>query len=68
MCSTETPPRVPYGAPTTRSVCVHDLGVRGSAPDLASYYDSGGLVRRVWRKLPLGLTPVLGHPLSSWFC
>jgi len=44
------------------------LAVRGAPVDLESYYDTDGLHRRAWRKLPLPVTAVLGGPLSRWFC
>ena len=56
-----------WGA-TTRPVVLYDLDVRGRAPDIASYYDSGGLARRVWRTLPLGVTRAGGTVLNRWFC
>ena len=56
-----------WGA-TTQPVVLYDLDVRGRAPDLASYYDSGGLARKVWRRLPLGLTRAGGAVLNRWFC
>ena len=53
---------------TTQPVVLYDLDVRGHAPDIASYYDSGGLARRVWRKLPLGVTRAGGALLNRWYC
>jgi hypothetical protein len=44
------------------------LAVSGSPPDLERYYDTDGLERRVWRRLPLPVTAILGGPLSRWFC
>ena len=52
----------------TQPVCVYSLPVRGKAPDLERYYDSHGLTRRLWRKLPLPATRWLGGPLNRWFC
>jgi FemAB-related protein (PEP-CTERM system-associated) len=56
-----------WGA-TTQPAVLYDLDVRGRAPDLASYYDSGGLARKVWRRLPLGITRAGGAVLNRWFC
>jgi FemAB-related protein (PEP-CTERM system-associated) len=56
-----------WGA-TTQPVMLYDLDVRKRAPDLASYYDSGGLARKVWRRLPLGVTRAGGAVLNRWFC
>jgi predicted N-acyltransferase len=56
-----------WGA-TTQPVVLYDFDVRGKAPDIASYYDSGGVARKVWRKLPLGLTRAGGAVLNRWFC
>ena len=50
-------PAVVYALPVTRSV-----------PSIERYYDSGGLARRLWRRLPLRITPVIGEPLNRWFC
>jgi FemAB-related protein (PEP-CTERM system-associated) len=56
-----------WGA-TTRPVVLYALDVRGHAPDLASYYEAGGLARKVWRRLPLPLTRAAGAVLNRWFC
>jgi len=56
-----------WGA-TSRPAVVYALPVRGRVPDLGRYYHSGGLVRRAWRKLPLGATRVLGGWLNRWYC
>jgi FemAB-related protein (PEP-CTERM system-associated) len=56
-----------WGA-TTQPVMLYDLDVRRKAPDIASYYESGGLARRVWRKLPLAVTRAGGSLLNRWFC
>ena len=56
-----------WGA-TTQPVVLYDLDVRRKAPDIASYYESGGLARRVWRRLPLGVTRAGGSVLNRWFC
>jgi hypothetical protein len=52
----------------TRPVHFYDLALKRDAPDIAKYYDSEGLSRRIWRKLPLALTALLGGPLNRWFC
>jgi len=56
-----------WGA-TTRPVVVYDLPVRGRPPALEGYYDGGGLARRLWKKLPVAMTPALGGLLNRWFC
>jgi FemAB-related protein (PEP-CTERM system-associated) len=56
-----------WGA-TTQPVVLYDLDVRGKAPDIASYYDSGGLPRKIWRQLPLAVTQAGGSILNRWFC
>jgi FemAB-related protein (PEP-CTERM system-associated) len=56
-----------WGA-TSTATALYDLAVKGKVPDIEKYYDSGGLVRRLWRKLPLAVTPVLGSRLNQWFC
>jgi CelD/BcsL family acetyltransferase involved in cellulose biosynthesis len=53
---------------TSTEVHLYALPVKGSVPDVERYYDEEGLVRRLWRKMPLGLTPILGHRLNRWFC
>lgn len=47
---------------------VAQLDLRGKAPDLARYYDEGGLVKAVWKRLPLAATKWLGGPINRWFC
>ncbi len=51
-----------------RPAVLYDLPVRGKVPSLERYYDSDGLARVVWRKLPLPVTSLLGAGLSRWFC
>jgi hypothetical protein len=53
---------------TSTEVHLYRLAVRGSVPDLERYYDQDGLKRRLWRKMPLPLTSLLGHQLNRWFC
>ncbi len=53
---------------TSVPVHFHDLALRSSPPDIESYYDSEGLARRVWKRLPLPVTALLGGPLTRWFC
>lgn len=52
----------------TRPGILYSLPVTGAAPDISKYYDSTGLERRIWRKLPLPLTQIGGGILSRWFC
>ena len=47
---------------------LYSLPVNGAIPDISKYYDSTGLERRLWRKLPLPLTQLGGGILSRWFC
>ena len=47
---------------------LYSLPVRGKVPDLAKYYDSTGIERRVWRKLPIRATQIWRRVLSRWFC
>jgi hypothetical protein len=56
-----------WGAVST-ATAFYDLAVTSRPPDIEKYYDSGGLSRRVWKRLPLALTPLLGAPLNRWFC
>jgi hypothetical protein len=56
-----------WGA-VTRPAVLYSLPVNGRVPDISKYYDSTGLERRVWRKLPLPLTQLGGGILSRWFC
>lgn len=56
-----------WGA-TTQPAVLYDLDLGGKAPDIASYYDSGGLARKIWRKLPIGVTRAGGAVLNRWFC
>jgi hypothetical protein len=52
----------------TRPAVLYSLPVNGTIPDISKYYDSTGLERRAWRKLPLPLTQLGGRVLSRWFC
>ena len=56
-----------WGA-VTRPAVLYSLPVNGAIPDISKYYDSTGLERRMWRKLPLPLTQLGGGILSRWFC
>lgn len=56
-----------WGAVST-ATAFYDLAVTTRPPDIGKYYDSQGLAQRVWKHLPLALTPVLGAPLNRWFC
>jgi len=47
---------------------VYDLAVRGKVPSLEGYYDSDALTRRIWRRLPLSTTRLLGGWVNRWFC
>lgn len=52
----------------TRPAVLYSLPVNGAIPDISKYYDSTGLERRAWRKLPLPMTQLGGSILSRWFC
>ena len=52
----------------TWPAAVYGLPLRGSLPSLERYYDSEGIRQRVWRRLPLAATRVLGGPINRWFC
>jgi hypothetical protein len=56
-----------WGAQTTPAV-LYSLPVSGRVPSVSTYYEDGGLARRVWRRLPLPLTVRLGGVLNRWFC
>lgn len=56
-----------WGA-TTAPAIFYSMPIRGKVPSIEKYYDSDGLAQRAWRKLPLGITPLIGHPLNRWFC
>jgi hypothetical protein len=56
-----------WGAQSHPSVR-YALPVCGSVPDVSRYYDEDGIQKRVWRRLPLSWTRVMGHPLNRWFC
>jgi len=51
-----------------RPAVLYSLPVRGSVPDVARYYDPDGVRKRIWRKLPLPWTRIVGHSLNRWFC
>lgn len=52
----------------TRPAVIYSLSVKKDAPSIENYYDSGGLIRRVWSRLPIGATRLLGGTLNKWFC
>jgi hypothetical protein len=49
-------------------VSVYSMPIRGEVPDISKYYDSTGIERRIWSKLPIPLTQLGGSLLSRWFC
>lgn len=53
---------------STSPVAIYYLPVKGRVPSIEKYYDSDGFTRRVWRKLPLRATGLVGARLSRWFC
>lgn len=55
-----------WGA-TSRPAVFYSLPVQGKVPPIEKYYDSNGIVQKIWRKLPVSLTP-LGGSLYRWFC
>ena len=56
-----------WGA-TTRPAVLYSYSVCGEVPSLAKYYDSEGFERRMWKKLPIGITQIGGKWLNRWFC
>ena len=52
----------------SRKPALHAHPVRRQPPSVERYYDETGLERRLWKKLPVGLTPFAGAILSRWFC
>jgi hypothetical protein len=56
-----------WGA-VSAATAFYDLAVTSRPPDIEKYYDTEGLTRRMWKRLPLALTPLLGAPLNRWFC
>lgn len=51
-----------------RPAALYAHPVRKVPPSVERYYDETGLERRLWKKLPVGLTPLAGGLLSRWFC
>lgn len=51
-----------------RPAAVYSLAVNGRVPSLERFYDSTALPRRLWRRLPLAVTPALGGLVNRWFC
>lgn len=56
-----------WGA-VSQSPVFYDFAVKRKPPDIEKYYDTEGLARRAWTRLPLVVTPLLGAPLNRWFC
>ena len=52
----------------SNATAFYSLALTGSPPDIEKYYDTEGLARRAWKRLPLSLTPLLGGLLNRWFC
>ena len=55
-----------WGATRRPAVC-YALPIEGKVPAIEKYFDSNGLAQRMWRKLPVAVTP-LGGVLHRWFC
>jgi FemAB-related protein (PEP-CTERM system-associated) len=56
-----------WGALTVPAA-IYALPIRRPVPSLERYYDSEGLLRRLWRFVPLPATRWIGAPLNRWFC
>lgn len=56
-----------WGA-SSRSAVLYSLPVRRDVPSIEKYYDSEGFARRLWKRLPIRVTPLLGSQLNRWFC
>jgi hypothetical protein len=52
----------------TRPAVLYSLSIHGQVPSLAKYYNSDGFERRMWKKLPVGVTRIGGQWLNRWFC
>jgi len=52
----------------SRPAVLYDLAVRKEAPDLEKYYDSENLPQRLWKKLPIPATRLLGGLVNRWYC
>jgi FemAB-related protein (PEP-CTERM system-associated) len=52
----------------THPAALYSLPVRTKVPSIEKYFDSEGIARRLWKKLPLRTTSLLGGPLNRWFC
>ena len=56
-----------WGA-TSWPAAVYQAAIRRQPPSLERYYEEQGLAQRIWRRLPVGVTPPLGGLLNRWFC
>ena len=56
-----------WGA-VSRPAVIYQQAITKQPPSLEQYYDEGGLAQRAWRRLPVAVTPRLGHLLNRWFC
>jgi lipid II:glycine glycyltransferase (peptidoglycan interpeptide bridge formation enzyme) len=52
----------------TRSAVLYSLPVRRNVPNIERYYDSGGILHKLWRMQPLWTTQIIGGRLNRWFC
>jgi hypothetical protein len=52
----------------SRPAAIFARSIRRAVPSIERYYDSDGLARTVWRRLPLRATELGGQILSRWFC
>jgi serine/alanine adding enzyme len=56
-----------WGA-VSRPAVLYVSALRGTAPDVGRYFNESGLPQRIWRRLPIPATQLLGGPLNRWFC
>jgi hypothetical protein len=52
----------------TRPAVLYAVPIKTVVPSVAAYYDDDGFARRLWRRLPIPVTRVLGGPLNRWLC
>ena len=42
--------------------------VKTDYPDISKYFSSFQLSKRIWKRLPLPITPIIGKYVHTWFC
>jgi len=56
-----------WGA-TNKKVYFYYYLNKGKIPEIEEYVDSFGIVKKIWRQLPLPITSFVGKKVRTWVC